>query len=119
MTEAHQNEDEHWVSVMITENRISGNHLSDLQPQPQAILSMQNSCCIPNEKEHKLQIDNYAALVETMITKRIPCLHFLQDVSVKRIHHVNMSKTREPTSTVSFIIYACVWLIECDIVLGQ
>lgn len=102
MTETHQNEDEHWVSVMITENRISGNHLSDVQPPPEAILSLQNNCCIPNEKEHRLQIDNYAALVERMITKHIPCLQFLEDVCVKHIPHVNMSKTREPTTTVSF-----------------
>ena len=67
MTEAHQNEDEHWVSVMVTENGISHNHRSNIQPLPVAILSLQNSCCIPNEKEHKLQIDNYAAFVGRMI----------------------------------------------------
>ena len=32
MTEDNQNKDEHWVTVMETKNRVSGNHLSSVSP---------------------------------------------------------------------------------------
>ena len=56
MTEAHQNRDQHWVTVMETENRVSGNHLSSsVRPSQDKLLSLDCGMCIPNKMEHNLQ----------------------------------------------------------------
>ena len=101
MTEQHQNEDEHWVAVMATENRITDEAYSDKKPRDEEILTMENGKCLPNASDHKSQIQNYVALVGRIMTKYIPCLKFLEDVSVAHIRHRYSTESMKPTETVS------------------
>ena len=47
MTEEHQSVDNHCVTVMAVENRVSGSHLSDQQPEG-GVLQLENGKCIPS-----------------------------------------------------------------------
>ena len=102
MTEEHQNIDNHWVSHMCTENRVSGNHLSTKQPRLSAILSLDNGVFIPNEEEHILQRENYATLVSQVIVKNIVSCHFLSRCAPKHIKHQYQTEMMKKTETVSF-----------------
>ena len=55
MTEQHQNEVEHWVAVMATENRITDEAFSDKKPRDEEIQTMENGKCLPNAVDHKSQ----------------------------------------------------------------
>ena len=101
VTEDHPNQEIHWVSAMATENRVSGNHLSNEKPKPEKLLSMDNALCLPNANDHKLQRKNYAALVGRILTKHVNCLSFLEDVAVKHIRHQYSREVANPTKTVS------------------
>lgn len=100
MTEDHQNVDKHCVTVMSTENRILGNHLSDKLPD-NGILEMENGKCLPNSIDNVAQRENYISLVEEIITTNIPCLNFLSDVATKYIPHQYKKETSNKTETVS------------------
>jgi hypothetical protein len=52
MTEEHQNNDKHYVSINATVNRVSSNHLSD-ESTANGINQMENGKCIPNHFEQK------------------------------------------------------------------
>ena len=54
MTEEHQNMDKHYVTVMSTENRVHGNHLSDDLPET-GVLGMENGKCLPSVKDNARQ----------------------------------------------------------------
>ena len=101
MTEMHQNIDNHWVSHMSTENRVSGNHLLSVGPKESAILGLVNGKFIPNNEEHKLQRENYATIVSRFIVRNIACLHFLVECTPKHIKHQYQVEMMKKTETVS------------------
>ncbi len=47
MTEEHQNVDNHCVTLMAVENRVSGNHLNNQQPEG-GVMKLENGKCIPS-----------------------------------------------------------------------
>lgn len=100
MTEEHQNIDKHAVTVMATENRVSGNHLSD-EERPGGILEMNNGFCIPNYHESILQRENYIALVGRIITKNLPKLEFLANTATQHIPHQYKKEMSAKSDTVS------------------
>ena len=53
ITESLQNKVKNWVGIMITESRISGNHLNDDHPGEQSLMEMKNGLCLPNMADHK------------------------------------------------------------------
>ena len=63
LTEENQNVDQHFVTVMSTENRVSGNHLSDEGPQ-NGVLQMVNGKCLPDAPDNAMQRENYTSLVK-------------------------------------------------------
>ena len=80
--------DLHWVSVMATENRISGNHLSCEKQNPcESITKTDNAKFLPSKIEREAKRGNYATIVSRVLTKHIDCLKFLDDVAVKHILH--------------------------------
>ncbi len=105
MTEEHQNIDNHWVSHMCTENRVSGNNLSTVRPQLSSILSLDNGVFIPNEEEHILQRENYVTLVSQIIVRNIVCLHYLTRCAPKHIRHQYQTEMIKKTETVRFSLY--------------
>ena len=113
MTEAHQNRDEHWVTVMETENRVSGNHLSSVRPSQDKLLSLDCGMCIPNKMEHILQRKDYMVLVSRIITEYIPCLQFLKAVCIKHIKHQYSLESSFPTTTVSLISFHVLFFCVC------
>ena len=108
-SEDNQNQDLHWVSVMATENRISGNHLPSEKPnQTESISNMDNAKFLPSKRELENQRSNYATLISRVLTKHIDCLSFLDDVAVKHIPHQYSKETSKPTETVRYIIYSII-----------
>ena len=104
MTEEHQNY-AHYCSLMSTENRVSGLHLSDAQPICE-MKTLENATFCPSQFDHKKQRQNYCDLVGRIITTSLPCLNHLKDVASKHIQH-QYSKTKEmkqATDTVSWVI---------------
>lgn len=100
MTEEHQNIDKHCVTNMSTENRVTGNHLSN-KPPLDGILNMENGKCLPSPHENLKQRDNYITSAEQIISKNIPCPKFLSDVSTVHIPHQYSKEMSEKTETVS------------------
>lgn len=105
MTEEHQNIDNHYVTVMSTENRVHGNHLSD-QPPETGIFAMENGKCVPNVLDNSRQRDNYIILTEHIITSGIPCLHFLKSVATNHIPHQYSEEMKNVSDTVSIKTHA-------------
>ena len=103
MTEEHQNVDKHCVTVMTTENRVSGKHLSDVQPV-NGVLELENGKCLPSCRDNVKQRCNYIALVGRVITANIEYLKFLQDVTTMHIPHCYMKEMSSKSETVSNII---------------
>lgn len=101
MTEDNQNIDKHCVTVMCTENRVSGNHLSDT-PSQYGVIAMENGKCVPSSFENTKQRENYITLVERIIVNHISCLGFLQDVITPHIPHCYSTAMSKKTDTVSF-----------------
>ena len=89
MTEDHQNIDRHYVTVMSTNNRVHGHHLSD-KPSETGVFQMENGKCLPSVLDNVRQRENYITLVERVIANNIPCLHFLSDVVTTQIPHQEM-----------------------------
>ena len=58
------------MSVMNTENRISGAHLSRTAPVGD-IVTFENAKCVPSHTEHQNQKENYVVLVSRIITANI------------------------------------------------
>ena len=83
MTEHHQNIDVHHVSVMSTENRVSG------------VMDLENGKCIPSTGDHILQRRNFITLVEQVIVANIRSLEFLADVVTPHIQHKYSSEMRK------------------------
>ena len=81
MTEEPQNVDKHCVTVMATENRVSGIHLSYQQPVG-GVLQLENGKCLPSSHDNVKQRDNYIVLVGRVIAANIKCLRFLLDVII-------------------------------------
>ena len=104
MTQEHQTEDKHYLTVCATKNRVHGNHLSHLQ-QGDLLNIMENGKCIPTHMEQISQRDNYIQIVERVLSQNIPCLEPFKDVAVNHIPHMYSKETREPTESVS--IDAC------------
>ena len=82
MTESRQNKVENWVGIMITENRISGNHLNDDHPGKLSLMEMENRLCLPNMADHKKQRLDYISICARIAVKYIKCLQFLENVAV-------------------------------------
>lgn len=100
MTEEHQNIDKHYVSVISTENRVHGNHLSDTPPET-GILGMENGKCLPSVLDNSKQRENYISLTERIMTNSVPCLHFLSDVVTTHIPHHYSREMKKVSDTVS------------------
>ena len=81
MTEQNQNNHKHYVTVMSTENKISGAHLRRNEPVGD-ISTLENGKCVPNQIEHQKQKENYVALVSRILTANIQCLKHLEEVQV-------------------------------------
>jgi hypothetical protein len=58
MTEEHQNPDAHYCTLISTENRVSGNHLSDDKPIGM-LHELENATFCPSKYEHIKQRENY------------------------------------------------------------
>lgn len=100
MTEQHQNKDKHYVTVMSTENRISGAHLRRNEPVCD-IATLENGKCVPNQTDHQKQKENYVVLVSRILTANIPCLKHLEEAVTKHIPHRYQMETAQATNTVS------------------
>ena len=100
MTEDHQNIDRHYVTVMSTNNRVHGHHLSDKPPET-GIFQMENGKCLPSVLDNVRQRENYITLVERVIANSIPCLHFLSDVVTIQIPHQYSKEMKTVSDTVS------------------
>ena len=100
MTEEHQNVDCHYVTAMRTENRVSGNELSD-DPPTVGVLGMENGKCLPSNIDNARQRDNYLKVVERILVNNIPCLAFLSDVCTGHIKHNYSHEMVDKTNTVS------------------
>ena len=100
MTEEHQNIDKHYVTVMSTENRVHGNHLSDDLPET-GVLGMKNGKCLPSVKDNTRQRENYIVLTERIISSSIPCLHYLSKVCTPHIPHQYSKEMKNVSQTVS------------------
>ena len=100
MSEDHQNIDKHYVTYMSTENRVSGNHLSDQNPLG-GIKEMENGKCLPTTSDNAKQRQNYITLVERVITTNIPCLHFLSEICTIHIPHKYTTEMKRKTTNVS------------------
>ena len=87
MTHEHQNIDAHCVTYMSVANRVSGNHLATVN-RSGSVLNLENGKCLPSVRDNIKQRGNYVALVGRIISAKIKCLHFLQDVSVTHIPHL-------------------------------
>jgi hypothetical protein len=81
MTGEHQSVDNHCVTVMAVENRVSGSHFSDQQIGG-GVLKLANDSC-----DNAKQRDNYIVLVGRVIATNIKCLNFLSDVTMPHIPH--------------------------------
>ena len=103
MTEQNQNKDKHYVTVMSTENRISGAHLRRNEPIGD-ISTLENGKCVPNQIEHQKQKENYVVLVSRILTANIQCLKHLEEVVLKHIPHRYHKETAQATDTVSYFI---------------
>lgn len=100
MTEEHQNIDNHCVTYMATENRVSGNHLSNQAPE-HGILQMENGLCLPSPYENAKQRENYITLAERVISTNVPCMEFLAGACTPHIPHGYSKEMNEKTKTVS------------------
>lgn len=100
MTEENQNIDNHYLSMMATENRVSGSELSDV-PIQHSIKDMDNGKCIPSQAEHQQQRNNYLILVERILVKYIQCMNFLADVVTHHIPHRYSKEMSQKSNTVS------------------
>ena len=103
MTEEHQNIDQHYVTVMSTDNRVHGHHLSDKPPET-GVLNMENGKCLPNPQDNVRQRDNYITLVERITASSIPCLNFLSHVVTTHIPHQYSKEKKNASDTVSISI---------------
>ena len=100
MTKQHQNKDKHHVTVMSTENRISGAHLRRNEPICD-IATLENGKCVPNQTDHQKQKENYVVLVSKILTANIQCLKHLEEAVTKHIPHRYQKETAQATDTVS------------------
>ena len=98
MTEENQNEDKHCITMMSTENRVSGNHLSD-EPLTDGVLEMENGNCLPSHLDNAKQRENYIILVERIIATNVPCLNFPLDVTTPHIPHCYRREMRVTLAT--------------------
>ena len=102
MTEENQNKDLHWVTVISTENRISGVKFNSAEkPAKCSLADMDNAVCLPDKSDHRKQHNDYIVLVSRLITSHIDCLKFLQEVVEKHITHEHSREASKPTETVS------------------
>lgn len=100
MTHEHQNNDAHCVTYMSVANRVSGNHLSNVKPGG-SVLSLENGKCLPSVSDNVRQRENYIALIGRIISAKIKCLQFLQDVSVAHIPHLYKKEKSAKSDVVS------------------
>ena len=100
MTEDHKNVDNHCVTLMAVENRVSGNHLSNQQPEG-GVMKLENGKCIPSSCDNAKQRDNYIVLVGRVIAANIKYLNFLSDVTIPRISHPFMKEMTVKSEIVS------------------
>jgi hypothetical protein len=100
MTEEHQNIDQHYVTLMTTENRVTGCNLPSSKPIKR-IKDMDNRKCIPDTNDHAQQRENYVNLVERIMVKNIPCMEFLANVVTIHIPHQYSKEMRIKSKTVS------------------
>ena len=100
MTEENQNVDKHCVTMMSTENRVSGSHLSN-EPLTDGVLEMENGNCLPSHLDNAKQRENYVILVERIISTNVPCLNFLLDVTTPHIPHCYRREMKNKSETVS------------------
>ena len=101
MTENFKDPDLHYCTYMATENRVSGNHLTDEKPIGD-LMEMENGKCCPDRIEHAKQRSNYITLVSCYITSEIPCLEFLKDAAQMHIPHMYSAIMKQQTQTVRF-----------------
>ena len=85
---------------MRTENRVSGNHLSDQTPLG-GIMETENGKCRPTTTDNVKQRQNYITLVERVITTNIPCLHFLSEICTIHIPHKYTTEMKRKKTNVS------------------
>ena len=100
MTEEHQNLDARYCSLMSTENRVSGLHLSDCEPICE-LKMLENATFCPNQFDHNKQRQNYCDLVGRIITTSLPCLNQLKDAASKHIQCQYFREMKQATDTVS------------------
>ena len=103
MTEQNQNKDKHYVTVMSTENRVSGSHLRRDGPICD-IAGLENGKCVPDHNDHLMQKNDYVVLVARIITANIQCLKHLDEVVTKHIRHRYQKETAQATDTVSYFL---------------
>ncbi len=105
MTESYKDPDLHFCSYMSTENRVSGNHLSDQQPIAD-IMDMANGKVLPSQLDHSKQRNDYVVLVSRHMTEEIDCLKFLKGVTTSHIRHQYSDELKQKTKTVRSMLFA-------------
>ena len=102
MTHEHQNNDAHCVTYMSVANHleVSGNHLSHVRPGG-SVLNLENGKCLPSVCDNVRQRENCIALIGRIISAKIKCLQFLQDVSVAHIPHLYRKEMSAKSNVVS------------------
>ena len=88
MMEDYQNIDTHECAISFVPNRVSNKALSMEAPQT-LLKDFDNANFLCNQEEHKLQRENYIALVERIITSDIKCIDFLKSEVTKHIIHAH------------------------------
>ena len=99
MTQSQKDPDLHFCTHMSTENRVSGNHLSDGRPIAD-IMGMENGVVIPSEVDNTKQRCDYIVLVSRYITEELQCLKFLSNATIPHIQHQYSHEMKKKTETV-------------------
>ena len=99
MTQDHQTDDNHHLTVCATTNWVSGNHLSSETPGT-SLNSVENGKFIPSHMEQHSQRNDYIVLTERVLVQNIPCLQIFEDIVVNHIPHAYSKEAREQTDSV-------------------
>ena len=102
MTEKHQNIDRHVVSIMATENRIPGYHLSDQTPK-NGVAEIDVGQCLPNQNDNIRQRNDYVVLVERIIVEHLHGLNLGHNLVTAHIPHRYIDEVKRKTETVCII----------------
>ena len=86
MTMSAQNRDVHWVNHKMVINRVTNNHLDNINPKAN-LLDVPNIKFLPDSKDHNRQRLNYIYLVSRILVNYFEVFAPLKDVCTFHISH--------------------------------